>query len=45
MSTPILLSAIDEIRHTWGWLLALGICMIVLGAVALTITPAATLVF
>jgi len=43
MSTPILLSAFDEIRHTWSWLLALGICMIVLGAVALAITPAATI--
>ncbi len=43
MSTPILLSAFNEIRHTWGWLLALGICMIVLGIVALAITPAATI--
>lgn len=43
MSTPILLSPFNEIRHTWGWLLALGICMILLGAVALAITPAATI--
>jgi uncharacterized membrane protein HdeD (DUF308 family) len=43
MSTPVLLSAFEGIRHTWGWLLALGICMIVLGTVALAITPAATI--
>jgi len=43
MSTPILLSAFNEIRHTWGWLLALGICMIVLGVVALAIAPADTI--
>src|SRR5216683_6367856 len=43
MSTPLLLSAFNDIRHTWGWLLALGICMILLGAVALAITPAATI--
>jgi uncharacterized membrane protein HdeD (DUF308 family) len=43
MSAPILISAFDEIRHTWGWLLALGICMIVLGTVAFVIAPAATI--
>src|SRR5260370_37447525 len=43
MSTPLLLSAFNDIRHTWGWLLALGICMILLGAVALAIAPAATI--
>jgi len=43
MSTPLLLSTLNDIRHSWGWLLALGICMILLGAVALAITPAATI--
>jgi len=34
---------IDEIRHGWRWLLALGIVMIVAGSIALVIMPAATL--
>jgi uncharacterized membrane protein HdeD (DUF308 family) len=43
MTTPILHSGFRELHHKWGWLLALGICMIILGAVALAIIPATTL--
>jgi uncharacterized membrane protein HdeD (DUF308 family) len=37
------LVGVEGLRHRWGWLLALGIVMIVLGGVAMIITPAATL--
>jgi uncharacterized membrane protein HdeD (DUF308 family) len=40
--TPIL-HEIEDLRRQWGWLLALGIGMVVLGAVAFSVTPAATL--
>jgi uncharacterized membrane protein HdeD (DUF308 family) len=43
MTTNALLVDVDNIRHRWGWLMALGICMVILGAIALVITPAATL--
>jgi uncharacterized membrane protein HdeD (DUF308 family) len=43
MATPILVSGFAELRHTWGWLLALGIGMVLLGVVALAVMPAATL--
>jgi uncharacterized membrane protein HdeD (DUF308 family) len=33
----------EEIRHKWGWFLAMGILLIVLGIIALVYTPAATL--
>lgn len=34
---------IDDLRRKWGWLFVLGISMVILGAVALFIAPAATL--
>jgi uncharacterized membrane protein HdeD (DUF308 family) len=43
MTTNALLVDVDNIRHRWGWLMALGICMVILGTIALVITPAATL--
>jgi uncharacterized membrane protein HdeD (DUF308 family) len=43
MTTDALLLHADEIRHKWGWLLVLGISMVILGTIALFITPAATL--
>jgi uncharacterized membrane protein HdeD (DUF308 family) len=33
----------EHLGHRWGWFLALGILLIVLGTVALVFTPAATL--
>jgi len=41
-STPIL-HELEHLRQHWGWLLTLGIGMVILGAVALVIMPAATL--
>jgi uncharacterized membrane protein HdeD (DUF308 family) len=43
MTTNALSLEVDNIRHRWGWLLALGISMVILGTIALFITPAATL--
>jgi uncharacterized membrane protein HdeD (DUF308 family) len=43
MTTNVLSLTVDEIRHRWGWLLVLGISMVILGTIALFITPAATL--
>ena len=43
MTTDALLFEGRNVRHKWGWLLALGIIMVVLGTIALFITPAATL--
>jgi uncharacterized membrane protein HdeD (DUF308 family) len=40
-ATPLLLEA-EELRHRWGWMLGLGILMVVLGIVALYMAPAAT---
>ena len=42
VTTPALYE-LDHVRHRWGWLLALGIGMIILGTVALFIMPAATI--
>jgi len=36
-------SSIDSLRHHWGWLLALGLAMLIVGVAAMIITPAATL--
>lgn len=41
MTSNVFLLA-EDIRHKWGWLLALGISMVFLGTIALFITPAAT---
>ncbi|HSZ60198.1 MAG TPA: HdeD family acid-resistance protein [Terriglobales bacterium] len=43
MTTNVLSLTVDEIRHKWGWLLVLGLSMVILGTIALFITPAATL--
>ena len=43
MATSPLFFECDIIRPRWGWLLALGILMVILGAVALFIMPAATI--
>jgi uncharacterized membrane protein HdeD (DUF308 family) len=34
---------LERLRHRWGWLLALGVVMIIAGTVAFFIIPAATL--
>ena len=43
MSTPVLLFGFEELRQKWGWLMALGILLIVLAIVALAIIPAPSL--
>jgi uncharacterized membrane protein HdeD (DUF308 family) len=43
MSTPVLLFGFEELRQKWGWLMALGISLIVLAIVALAIIPAPSL--
>ena len=43
MATTLLLFECDVLRPRWGWLLFLGIFMIILGTVALFMMPAATL--
>ncbi len=42
ITTPFFLE-LENLRHKWGWLLSLGILMIVLGTIAFVIMPAATL--
>jgi len=42
VTTPLFMD-IQELRHQWGWLLALGICLIIVGTIAFMILPAATL--
>lgn len=43
MTTNVLSLTVDEIRHKWGWLLVLGLSMVILGTIALFITPSATI--
>lgn len=43
MATSPLLFECDIIRPKWGWLLFLGILMVVLGTIALFLIPAATI--
>ncbi|MFZ0863015.1 MAG: HdeD family acid-resistance protein [Candidatus Sulfotelmatobacter sp.] len=43
MATTLLLFECDVLRPRWGWLLFLGIFMVILGTVALFMMPAATL--
>ena len=43
MTTEALVLEFDSLRHKWGWLLTLGISMVILGTIALFIAPAATL--
>src|SRR5438309_11708277 len=42
MSTSLMFFETEQLRREWGWLLALGIMMVVLGTIALFIMPAAT---
>ena len=43
MVTTPFLAGVEELRHMWGWLLALGIGLVILGTIALFIMPAATI--
>ncbi len=43
MSAPVLFGDFPQLQHRWGWFLALGIILTVLGILALVYTPAATL--
>jgi uncharacterized membrane protein HdeD (DUF308 family) len=43
MTTSALVLEFNALRHKWGWLLVLGLSMVILGTVALIIAPAATL--
>ncbi len=43
MVTNPLFHDIENLRHKWGWLLTLGIVMVLLGSIALFVMPAATL--
>jgi len=43
MSASILFIELRDLRHKWGWFLALGIILIVLGVMALVVIPAATI--
>jgi len=43
MHTTTLLMDIENLRHKWGWLLTLGIVLVILGTISLIVTPAATL--
>jgi len=43
MHTTTLLMDIENLRHKWGWLLSLGIVLVILGTIAMIITPAATI--
>ena len=43
MHTTALLMDVENLRHKWGWLLALGIVLLVFGTIALIVTPAATI--
>ena len=43
MSSSLLLFDLEAVRRRWGWLLVLGIIMIILGAIAFFIMPAATI--
>lgn len=43
MTATLVITDGDSLRHKWGWFLALGIVLILLGTIALVIMPAATL--
>lgn len=42
MVSNLLVTELDHLRSRWGWLLALGILMVVIGVIALYYTPHAT---
>lgn len=43
MSTAASLIGLEQVRHRWGWFLALGMILIALGILSLAFVPAATL--
>ncbi len=43
MVTAALITDVEKLRHRWGWFLALGIVLVILGIVAFVLVPAATL--
>jgi len=43
MAAAAWIHGIEELRHKWGWFLALGIVLLLLGIGALAMTPVATL--
>jgi uncharacterized membrane protein HdeD (DUF308 family) len=43
MHTTTLLLDIENLRHRWGWLLTLGVVLVVMGTIAMIIIPAATI--
>jgi uncharacterized membrane protein HdeD (DUF308 family) len=43
MITTPLSYEFEKLRHRWGWLLTLGIAMVILGTIALFLVPAATI--
>src|SRR2546425_7153799 len=43
MAATLVIADGDSLRHKWGWFLALGILLVLLGTVALVIMPAATI--
>lgn len=42
VSTPLLVE-LENVRHRWGWMLGLGVLMVILGTIAFFIAPAATI--
>ena len=42
MPAFILVNDLARLRDHWGWLVALGVGLVVLGAIALSFAPAAT---
>jgi len=43
MIDAVLLADIEKLRHRWGWFLALGILLLILGTIAFFTVPVATL--
>ena len=43
MASTVMVLGVQDLRHKWGWFLALGIALIVLGVIALAMIPVATL--
>jgi uncharacterized membrane protein HdeD (DUF308 family) len=43
MATTVMVLGVEDLRHKWGWFLALGIALMVLGVIALGMIPVATL--
>ena len=43
MTATLLFLEIEDLRHKWGWFLALGISLMILGVIAFMIIPVATI--